>query len=144
MTGRAVMPESSVSPTTHKAPSSSPITQANEETAMIFQGFVGNLSKGRTISGYATSVVMAPILTMLQPNAISPPSANARHWMTNTEANVRNAAHGPNREASSTPPTMWPLDPVPGIEKFTICAANTNAPITPIMAGFTLSGFFLI
>lgn len=27
---------------------------------------------------------------------------------------------------------IWPLEPVPGIAKFIICAAKTNAPKTPI------------
>ncbi len=30
------------------------------------------------------------------------------------------------------PPTIWPLEPVPGIEKLIIWAAKTKAPITPM------------
>jgi len=50
-----------------------------------------------------------------------------------------NAAHGPSMIASSIPPPRCPLEPVPGIGKFTIWAANTNAPITPIIGTRPLS-----
>ena len=39
---------------------------------------------------------------------------------------------------------MCPLDPVPGIAKFIICAANTNAPIMPISGMRDGSKSFLI
>ena len=63
---------------------------------------------------------------------MKPPSAKTRHWITSTEASVSNAAHGPSIAESRIPPTRWPLEPVPGIEKFIIWAAKTKAPITPI------------
>ena len=69
---------------------------------------------------------------MLHPRASRPPSANTMHCTTSTEANVRNAAHGPRIAERSIPPTICPLDPVPGIAKFIIWAAKTNAPITPM------------
>ncbi|OQB71872.1 MAG: hypothetical protein BWX92_03729 [Deltaproteobacteria bacterium ADurb.Bin135] len=34
---------------------------------------------------------------------------------------------------------MCPLEPVPGMLKFIICAANTNAPRTPMSGVFELS-----
>ena len=72
------------------------------------------------------------------PSAIRPPSANSRHWMSSTPIIVKNAAYGPTMAVSSIPPQRWPDDPVPGIVKFIICAAKTNAPMTP-MVGMILS-----
>ena len=72
------------------------------------------------------------MLRILAPKAMNPPSAKARHWITSTEASVISAAHGPSMADSRMPPTKWPLDPVPGIEKLIIWAAKTNAPMTPI------------
>ena len=69
---------------------------------------------------------------MLQPSASNPPSAKKSACTISTEATTRNAACGPRRIASSRPPPRWPLDPVPGILKLIICAANRNAPSTPI------------
>lgn len=76
---------------------------------------------------------MAAILRILQPRAISPPSAKIRHWMIRTEVRVMKAAQGPNSAANRTPPMIWPDEPVPGMEKLIIWAANMNAPKTPIM-----------
>ena len=42
------------------------------------------------------------------------------------------AAQGPSTALSRMPPITCPLEPVPGIEKLIICAANTKAPITPM------------
>ena len=72
------------------------------------------------------------MLRILAPKAMNPPSAKARHWITSTEASVISAAHGPSMADSRMPPTKWPLDPVPGIEKLIIWAAKTNAPMTLI------------
>ena len=73
---------------------------------------------------------------MLHPSAKSPPSANSRHWISSTPIIVKNAAYGPSSAVSSMPPQRWPLDPVPGMVKLIICAAKTNAPMTPITGIF--------
>src|SRR3990172_760039 len=69
---------------------------------------------------------------MLHPRASSPPSAKNSAWTVRTEAIARKAAWGPRRAARIMPPPRWPLDPVPGIEKLIIGAANTNAAATPM------------
>ncbi len=69
---------------------------------------------------------------MLQPSASRPPSAKNSACTMSTEAMTRKAACGPSRIASSKPPPRWPLDPVPGMAKLIICAANRKAPSTPI------------
>jgi hypothetical protein len=51
----------------------------------------------------------------------------------------KNPAYGPNRIESNNPPQKCPLDPVPGIVKFIICVAKTNADITPITGIFFAS-----
>ena len=76
---------------------------------------------------------------MLQPSARSPPSANSRHCISSTPIIARNPAYGPSSAESSIPPHRCPEEPVPGIVKLIICAANTNAPITPITGIFFAS-----
>jgi hypothetical protein len=57
----------------------------------------------------------------------------------------KSAGAMPSMAASRTPPTKCPLEPVAGIAKFSICAAKTKAPITPIMGIFSLqTSFFFI
>ena len=73
---------------------------------------------------------------MLHPSARRPPSANSRHWISSTPIIVKNAAYGPSNAVSIIPPQRWPLEPVPGMVKLIICAAKTNAPITPITGIF--------
>ena len=41
-------------------------------------------------------------------------------------------ASPPRRSARRRPPPRWPLEPVPGMAKLTICAAKTKAPVIPI------------
>lgn len=45
---------------------------------------------------------------------------------------VINPAHGPSKTDNKTAPMICPLDPVPGMAKFIICATKINAPIIPI------------
>ena len=59
-----------------------------------------------------------------------------RHWISRTPIIVRNPACGPSRAESSIPPQRCPEDPVPGMVKLIICAAKTNAPITPMTGIF--------
>ena len=47
-----------------------------------------------------------------------------------------NPLHGPSIAERKIAPDTCPLEPVPGIEKFSICAANTKAPMTPASAIF--------
>ena len=75
---------------------------------------------------------------MLAPRASSPPSAKNSAWTARIEAITRKAASGPNRMASISAPPRWPLEPVPGMAKLSICAAKTKAPATPI-SGILLS-----
>ena len=75
---------------------------------------------------------------MLQPRASSPPSAKNRHWITSTAASASSAGPPPSRADSRMPPPMCPLDPVPGMVKLIIWAANTKAPPTAIMGSFWL------
>lgn len=63
--------------------------------------------------------------------------------MTSTDVSVMKPAHGPSMADSNTPPTMCPLEPVPGIEKLIICAAKMKAPITPIKGTMFSWGLFL-
>ena len=70
---------------------------------------------------------------MLQPKASSPPSMKNKACTASTEAITTKAACGPSRMANRSPPPMWPLEPVTGIEKLTIWAAKTKAPSTPII-----------
>ena len=79
----------------------------------------------------------------LQPSARRPPSAKNRHWISRTPIIVRNPAHGPSRADSIMPPHRCPDEPVPGIVKLIICAANTNAPMTPI-TGIFFSSFSIL
>ena len=72
------------------------------------------------------------MLKRLQPKASSPPSAKKRACTSSTEPITSTAAGGPSSAASSSVPTRWPLEPVPGMAKFTICTANTKAPSTPM------------
>ena len=82
---------------------------------------------------------------ILHPSASSPPSANIRHCTNKTPIIVRNPAYGPNNADKSIPPHKCPEEPVPGIVKLIICAANTNAPMTPITGIFdTSSSFFTL
>src|SRR3954453_1435881 len=48
------------------------------------------------------------------------------------------AAAGPRVQDSRAPPTKWPLVPAP-TGKLIICAAKTNAPITPSSGAFNSS-----
>ena len=59
---------------------------------------------------------------------------------------ARKPACGPSVAASISPPARCPLEPVPGIVKLIIWAANTNAPITPISGTLSLlrSSFILL
>ena len=72
------------------------------------------------------------MLKMLHPSARIPPSANMNACIASTQESAMNAPWLPSTAANSIPPPMWPLEPVPGIAKFIICAAKTNAPITPM------------
>ena len=103
---------------------------------MIFVGVNPFFKIFLYINGNPIKHAKNPILIMLQPRAKSPPSAKNKHWITNTEAIVKNPASGPNNDANKIPPPICPLEPVPGIVKFIICDANTNAPSTPIKGIF--------
>jgi hypothetical protein len=81
---------------------------------------------------------MTPMLTMLQPSASRPPSAKKRACTARMEAITMRAAFLPKRIARSSAPTRCPLEPVPGMAKFSIWAAKTKAPATPI-SGILLS-----
>ena len=47
-------------------------------------------------------------------------------------AMTRNPAYGPRRTAKLRPPPRWPLEPVPGMVKFSIWQAKMKAPSTPM------------
>lgn len=54
------------------------------------------------------------------------------------------APQGPTTAARSMPPHRWPEEPVPGMAKFSIWAANTKAPSTPISGTRAGSSLFLL
>ena len=64
------------------------------------------------------------------PSAVIPPSANTNACATSTTESTSPASHGPSRIAASAAPRKWPLVP-PATGKLSICAANTNAAVTP-------------
>jgi len=73
---------------------------------------------------------MMPILKMLVPRAVIPPSAKPRHWIVKTNDMIKRDAHGPISIAAIRAPRKCPLVP-PAIGKLSICAANINAEVTP-------------
>lgn len=81
---------------------------------------------------YPIKQLKKTIFIILHPKAKRPPSPKNKHWTINIDTSDKNPASGPKIAASKTPPVICPLDPVPGIEKLIIWAANTNAPTTPI------------
>lgn len=80
------------------------------------------------------------MLKMLQPRASSPPSAKKSACTARMAAMTRKPAYGPSRTARMRPPPRWPLDPVPGMVKFSIWQAKMKAPITP-MSGTSRTSF---
>ena len=114
------MPDSSVSIVTANAPIARAVIEVAMEAAAQREGELWLCINGLNINGYATKHDSAAIFSTLQPSVINPPSANSRHCTMMTEVRVRNPAHSPSTAASSTPPTMCPLDPVAGIAKLSI------------------------
>lgn len=86
--------------------------------------------------GSEATVNEIALLKRLQPRASRPPSAKNRHWMTSTDASVSSAGAPPSMAASRMPPPMWPEEPVPGMVKLIIWAANANAPVTAMTGIF--------
>ena len=70
------------------------------------------------------------MFTTFAPSALTPPSANTKLWVASTTASTRHASQGPSRTVASAAPRKWPLVP-PATGKLSICAAKTNAPVTP-------------
>lgn len=70
------------------------------------------------------------MLKTFAPSASTPPSWNTNAWMNRIAVITMEAAAGPSVIANKALPNKCPLVPTP-TGKFTICAAKTNAPITP-------------
>src|SRR3954452_12420346 len=76
------------------------------------------------------SAPITPMLRMLAPSAVIPPSAKTNACTPSTTASVRHARHGPSMIAASAAPRKWPLVP-PATGKLSIWAAKMNAAVTP-------------
>ncbi len=48
------------------------------------------------------------MLMKLAPSAVTPPSANKKHWTNKTAAITTAPDHGPSSTDASTPPSRWP------------------------------------
>src|SRR4051812_26642181 len=90
----------------------------------------GAAARAAYISPPTSSAPSTPMLRMLAPSAVKPPSANTNACTPITTASVRQASQGPSRIAASAAPRKCPLVP-PATGKLSICAANTNAAVTP-------------
>ena len=77
-----------------------------------------------------TSAPATPMFITFAPSALTPPSANTKLCVASTTASTRQASHGPSSTVASAAPRKCPLVP-PATGKLSICAAKTNAPVTP-------------
>jgi hypothetical protein len=66
------------------------------------------------------------MLKQLAAMAVIPPSPKRRAWITRATEIAINAAQGPRRMATMTPPTAWPVDP-PGMGMLNIMITKLKA-----------------
>ncbi|GAA1622963.1 hypothetical protein GCM10009733_019510 [Nonomuraea maheshkhaliensis] len=78
------------------------------------------------------STVTMPMIVMLTPSAVSPPSAKNTPCTSRTTAMHSTPVYGPTSIAASAPPRRCPLVPA-ATGKLSICTAKMNAATRPAM-----------
>jgi hypothetical protein len=128
-----------VPPTTYRAVNTSAAVGVEIAAPTAAAGTTERGRRGRArsrmrVRPYPTRTVTMPMTSTFVPRAVSPPSAKRRAWTRKTTVITRIAVHGPTRQAARTPPRRCPDVPAP-TGKLIICAAKTNAAVSPASAG---------